>query len=154
MEHPIFLHEKELGPVSEVTNLEYITTKMSDFWGICGIKHAVKVKWLILNGNKFISDRSLIITKTNETVPVFGLIKNISLVDSSLYCFEYQLYETVGWNQDLLAYEVAVPNLAQATELTEAEKLVDYTSYYTVSFKSSTYVLTKYNLDDAVALKQ
>lgn len=49
------------------------------------------------------------------------------MVDSSLYCFEYQLYETLGLNRDLLAYEVAVPNLAQGTELIDAEKLVDHT---------------------------
>lgn len=91
-EHPIFVHEKELGPVSEVTNMEYITAKIRDFLGIDGIRHAVK--WLILNGNKYICERSLIITNANETVPVFGLKKNIYVVDSSLYCFEYQLYET------------------------------------------------------------
>lgn len=34
MEHPIFfLHEKKLGPVSEVANMEYVNTKMRDFWG-------------------------------------------------------------------------------------------------------------------------
>ena len=47
IEHPIFLHEKELGPVSEVTNKEYITAKMRDFLGI-DAQHAVSVKWLIL----------------------------------------------------------------------------------------------------------
>lgn len=53
-EHPIFVHEKELGPVSEVTNMEYITAKIRDFLGIDSIQHAVTVKWLILNGNKYI----------------------------------------------------------------------------------------------------
>ncbi|KAM7366747.1 hypothetical protein PAMP_014697 [Pampus punctatissimus] len=153
MEHPMFLHEKEVGPVSEVANMEYVNTKMRDFLGINGIQHTVKVKWLILNGNKYICDRSLIITNTNETVPVFGFIKNIYVVDSLLYCFEYQLYDIVGWNRDLLAYEVAVSNLAQATEFIDAEKLVDHTSYYPVNFKNTTYVLTKYYLGDVVALK-
>ncbi len=50
-------------------------------------------------------------------------------------------------NRDLLAYGVAVPNLAHATELIDAEKLVDHTSCYPISFKNSVYVLTKYNLD-------
>lgn len=85
------------------------------------LEHAVTVKWLTLNGNKYICEKSLIITSENETVPVFGLIKNIYVIDSLLYCFEYQLYETLGLNRDLLAYEVAVPNLAQATELIDAE---------------------------------
>lgn len=66
------------------------------------------MKWLILNGNKYISERSLIIANANEKVPVFELIKNIYVVHSSLNCFEYQLNETLGWNRDLLAYEVAV----------------------------------------------
>jgi len=126
-EHPIFVHEKELGPVSEVTN--------------------------ILNGNKYIREKSLIIISANGKLPVFGLIKNIYVVNSLLYCFEYQLYETLGLKKDLLAYEVSVPNLAQATEFTDAEKLIDHTSYYLINFKNSAYVLTKYNLDDVIALK-
>lgn len=152
-EHPIFVHEKELGPVSEVTNMEYITAKIRDFLGIDGIQHAVAVKWLILNGNKYIREKSLIIISTNGKVPVFGLIKNIYVVNCSMYCFEYQLYETLDLNRDLLAYEVSVPNLAQATEFIDAEKLIDHTSYYLISFNNSAYVLTKYNLDDVIALK-
>ncbi len=34
--------------------------------------------------------------------------------------------------RDLLAYEVAVPNLAQATELIDAEKLVDATPVFRI----------------------
>lgn len=150
---PFFAHEKELGPVSEVTNMENITAKIREFSGVDGTQHAVTVKWLILNGSKYICEKSLIITNANETVPVFGLIKIINVIDSLLYCFEYQLYETLGLNRDLLAYEVAVPNLAQATELIDAEKLVDHRSYYPVSFKIGVYVVTKCNLDDVIALK-
>ena len=137
--------------------MDYITEKTRDFWGINGIQHAVTVKWLILIGNKYIREQSLMITNANETVPVFGLIKNIYVIDSLLYCFEHHLYETLGWNRDLLAFEVAVPNLAQATEFHDAEKLVDYTSYNAITFKNNLYVLTKYNLihnlDDVIALK-
>lgn len=153
-EHPIFVHETELGPVSEVQHLDYIKVKIRDFWGIDGIQHAVRIKWLNLNGNRYISERSLIIVSATDTLLVFGLIKNIYLVDSSIYCLEYQLYETIDYNRDLLAYEVAVPNLAQATEVIDAEKLIDYTSYFPLSFKNSMYILTKYNLDDVIAPKQ
>lgn len=76
------------------------------------------------------------------------------MVDSSIYCLQYQLYESIDYNRALLAYEVAVPNLAQATEVIDAEKLIDYTSYFPSSFKNSMYILTKYNLDDVIALKQ
>lgn len=66
------------------------------------------VKWLIFNSNKYVSEKSLIITSANGKVPVLGFIKNIYVVDSSLFCFEYQLYETLDLNRDLLAYEIAV----------------------------------------------
>lgn len=81
-EHPIFVHEKELGPVSELKNMDYITAKIKFFLRIEGIRHAVTIKWLILYGNKYICERSLIITNANETMPVFGLTKNIYVVDS------------------------------------------------------------------------
>lgn len=74
------------------------------------------------------------------------------MVNSSFYCFEYQPYDTLHLNRDFLAYEVDVPNLAQATELVDAEKLVDFTSYYSFSFKSSMYVPVKYYLGDVIAL--
>jgi hypothetical protein len=35
-----------------------------------------------------------------------------------------------------MAYQVEVPHLAQATELVDAEKLVDLTSYYKIGNKS------------------
>ncbi|KAG7456398.1 hypothetical protein JOB18_008800 [Solea senegalensis] len=152
-DHPIFEHEKELGPVFEVSNMEYIQKKIRDFLGIDGIQHVVSVKWLILNGNKYISQRSLIITNANETEPVFGLVKKIYVVDNSLYCFEYQIFQTLGLNRTFLAYEIAVPNLAQATEMIDAEKLIDHTSYYQVSYNNSVYVLIKYNLEDVITLK-
>lgn len=62
--------------------MESITAKIRDFFfggGIDGIKHAVVVKWLILNGDEHIRDqKSLLIVSANGKVPVFGLIKNIS----------------------------------------------------------------------------
>lgn len=151
--HPIFAHEKELGPFSEVTNVEYIKAKVRDFLGIDAIQYLISVKWLILNGNKYINGKSLIITDVNGTLPVFGLIKYILVVDSSLYCFEYQLYDTLDLNRDLLAYEIAVPNLAQATEFIDSDKLLDYTSYNSMSFNNSEYILIKYNLGDVIVCK-
>lgn len=142
--------------MSEVTNIQYIKAKIKDFLGIDCIRHAVAVKWLIFNSNKYVSERSLIITSANGNVPqvqILGLIKNIYVVDNSLFCFEYQLYETLNLNRDLLAYEIAVPNLAQPTEFIDAVKLLDPMSYNPVSFKNSVYILTKYNLEDVIAHK-
>jgi len=76
----------------------------------------------------------------NGNMPEFGLVQNIFLVDSKLYCLEYQPFQTVCFNRNVMAYQVEVPHLAQATELVDAEKLVDYTSYYTISSKGQTYV--------------
>lgn len=59
----------------------------------------------------------MIIPNANETVPFFGLLKIIYAIESLLCCLEDQLYETLGLNRNLLASEVAVPALAQATEL-------------------------------------
>ncbi|XP_023254471.1 uncharacterized protein LOC111648952 [Seriola lalandi dorsalis] len=154
-ENPILGHEKELAPVSKGTNMEHITAKIRDHFRVDAVQHVNAVKRLILNSNEYISERSLIIINANGTVPVFGLLKNIYVLkDCSLHCFEYQPYETLGWNRDLLAYEVAVPNLAQETQLINAEKLVDHTSYFPISFKNRVYVTTKYILDDVIALKK
>ena len=153
-QHPIFSNEKELGPTSEVVNTEYVLLKLRDHIGIdtSDVQTVVPLKWLILNGNKS-SHKSLIISGVNDQhLPVFGLIKDIWLVNSNLYCFESQLYDTLGFSKDLLAYEVDIPNLAQATEVVDAEKLVDFTAYYAVTFKDHQCVPIKYNLHNVLEM--
>lgn len=70
------------------------------------------------------------------------------------FSFEYHLNETHGWNRDLLVFEVAVPNLAQATEFQDAEKLLDYTSYYAMTFKNYFFYFFLYKIQyNNIALK-
>lgn len=151
--HPIFSNEREMGPVSEIKDLQYLQGKLRDFLGYDEVNHAVSVKWLMINGNKYITQKSMILAKVvNGNMPEFGLVKNIYLVDSSLYCLEYQPFQTMHFDRNVMAYEVEVPHLAQATELVDAEKLVDFTSYYTTSSKSQTFVQVKYHLGDVIEL--
>lgn len=143
------MNERELGPVSAVKNPEYVKIKVKDFLGIEVIQSVVSVKWYILSGNKYISGKSMIITDVDDTFPVFGLIKDVFVIDSSFVAFEHQSYETLNLNQDLLAYEVAVPTLAQATEL--VHELIDYTSYFSIIFKATVFVPIKHSLCDIIA---
>jgi hypothetical protein len=149
IEHPIFASERESGPVSAVKNIDYVTRKVKDFLGIEVMQSVVSVKWYILNGNKYISGKSMIIVDVDGAFPVFGLIKDIFVIDSSYVAFEYQRYETLNLSPELLAYEVAVPNVAQATEF--VHELIDCISYFSVSFKEHTFVPIKYGLCDIIA---
>lgn len=146
--HPIFSKDVLMGPASEVENLKYVQDKMRDFLGVENVHHVISVKWLELSGNKYSCQKSVIVTDVIEGVPVFGLIKDIYIANSSLYCFECQVYNTVGFSRDFVSYEIEVPNLAQATEIVDADKIVDYTSYYALSFKNHTYIPLKYYLGD------
>lgn len=47
--HPIFSNEREMGPVSEVKDLQYLRGKLRDFLGFNEVNHAVSVKWLVIN---------------------------------------------------------------------------------------------------------
>ncbi|KAL2102281.1 hypothetical protein ACEWY4_001449 [Coilia grayii] len=148
-EHPIFANERELGPMSEVRNIQYIQAKFRDFLGMDSVENVVSVKWLILNGNKYISGKSLIITHVEDNLPVFGLVKGIFIVNSSFVAFETMPYETLAFDNDLRAYKVIIPALAQATDL--VHELIDHTSYYSVTFKENVFVPIKYNLSDIIA---
>ena len=55
--HPIS-NEWELGPVSDVKNMQYVLAIVSDWISIEGVDHAVSVKWLAVNGNKYVSSMS------------------------------------------------------------------------------------------------
>ncbi len=146
--HPIFTKDILLGPVSEVENMKYVQDKMRAFLGVENMHHVVSAKWLELSGNKYVRQKSVIVINVNEGVPVFGLIKDMYIVNSSLYCFECQVYNTVAFSREFASYEIEVPNLAQATEMVDSDKIVDYTSYYALSFKNRTYIPLKYYLGD------
>lgn len=86
IEHTIFASERESGPVSAVKNSDYVKRKVKDFLGIEVMQSVVSVKWYILNGNKYISAKSMIIVDVDGAFPVFRLIKDIFVIDSSC-CF-------------------------------------------------------------------
>ncbi|KAL4008313.1 hypothetical protein ACER0C_002165 [Sarotherodon galilaeus] len=152
-DHPIFSNECTLGPTSEVSNMSYLKEKMRAFLGNDEVNHAVTVKWLNLNGNKYIRDRSLIVCAVGSSdLPIFGLVKNIYVINSSLYCFEFQQHNTICYDRDYMSYKIEIPNMAQATELISADNLIDFTPYYSFTHKAMTYAVMKYYLCDVIGL--
>ncbi|CAG5851037.1 unnamed protein product [Menidia menidia] len=151
--HPIFFNECALGPTSEIRNMSYLKEKMRAFLGNDDINNAVSVKWINLNGNKYIQEKTLLLTSVNSNdLPEFGLVSNIYVINSSLYCFEFQQHNTVCYDRNYMAYTIEIPNMAQGTELITADSLVDFTPYYSYTHKDVTYVPTKYYLVDVLGL--
>lgn len=64
--HPVFSNEREIGPVSEVKYLQYLHGKLRDFLGFSEVNHAVSVKWLVINGNKYVTQKSMIFAKVQN----------------------------------------------------------------------------------------
>lgn len=102
------------------------------------------------HGNKHTSGKYLVISNVINDTPEFAPVKNIYILNASVYCFECQPLSTVVWNDHYSAYEVEVPDLAQANIFMDAEKLVDYTPYYYVNFNNSKYIPLKYDLTDII----
>lgn len=51
--------------------------------------NTVSVKWINLNGNKYIQEKTLLVTAVNSNdLPEFGLVSNIYVIISSLHCSE------------------------------------------------------------------
>lgn len=146
--HPIF--DVEMGPPSEVGNINYVKEKMAVFFGM-DVQYAMSVRWLLLHGNKYACERTLIVSDIIGNSPEFALIKNIYIVNSSVYCFECQPFVTIQWSDTYLSYEVEVPNQAQANVFVDAGNLIDYTPYYYFTFKNNKYIPVKYDLSDTLA---
>lgn len=51
-----------MGPVSEVKDLQYLCGKLRDL-GFSEVNHAVSVKWLVINGNKYVTQKSMIFAR-------------------------------------------------------------------------------------------
>lgn len=95
---------------------------MRAFLGNDDINNAVSAKWINLNGNKYIREKTLLVTAVNSSdLPEFGLVSNIYVINSSLYCFEFQQHNTVCYDRNYMAYTIEIPNMAQATELITAD---------------------------------
>ena len=148
--HPICSSEVDVGPVSEVKIVHYVEGKIKDFLGIEHIEHIVSVQWIMQYGNKHTCGKSLVISNVINDTPEFALVKNIYIVNASVYCFECQPLSTVGWNDHYLDYEVEVPDQVQANIFMDAEKLVDSTPYYYVNFNNSKYIPLKYDFTDII----
>lgn len=121
--HPIFSSQVDIGPVSEVQNVHYVEGKIKDFLEIQNLQHIVSVKWIMQHGNKCRCEKTLVICNVINSTPESGLVKNIYIVNSSLYCFECQPLSINEWNDHYLSYEVQVPYLAQANIFVDADKL-------------------------------
>lgn len=72
-------------------------------------------------------------------MPEFGLLRYIFVINLTLYCFEFQAYNTVCFDKYCLSYKVEVPNLVQATELLNVENCFDFPPYYTFCNRNGTY---------------
>lgn len=68
----------------------------------------VSVKWYILNGNKYITGKSMVIiyVDVDGAFRVLEMIKDIFVIDSSFGAFEYQHYETVSKNIRYCQYNI------------------------------------------------
>lgn len=149
--HPIFSSECEMVPVSEVKNINSVEGKIKDFFGMDEVEYVVSVPWIMLHGNKYICNKTLVIPNVIDNIPEFGIVKKKNIVNASVYCLECQPLSTGEWNAHYLAYEVEVPYLAQANVFVDAEKLIDYKAYYYLTFNKSKYVPVKYDLTDIIA---
>jgi len=58
------------------------------------------------------------------------------------------VYNPVCFSREFASYQIDVPNLAQAPEIVDSDTIVDYISYYALSFKNRTYIPLKYYLGD------
>ena len=127
-EHPIFS--------SELSNMPYLKEKNRAFLRNEEVNHAVPAKWIILNGNKYIREKSLFLSAVNSNdLPEFALVRNIYIINLSLYCLESQQHNTICYDRDYMAYKIEIPNMAQATELVSADNLLDFTPYYSFTHK-------------------
>ncbi|KAK0138672.1 hypothetical protein N1851_024793 [Merluccius polli] len=63
-------------------------------------------------------------------------------------------YNTICYNRNYMAYQIEIPNLAQATELISVDNLVDFTPYYRFTHKDMVYVPMKYYLGDVIGLNK
>lgn len=99
------------------------------------------------------AQKSLVLAKVlDTTVPQFGKVNSIFVVNSKFICFEYQLCQTLDFDRRYMAYHVEMPPNDQNTELMKADNLVDYMPYYIQKSGSHSYVLVKYQLKDVMEL--
>ena len=157
--HPIFSTEKILGPVLTVSGDRVASFKQqiadaNMFMNPNNIKNIFNVKWIQLNGTKFMTNNGCIIAvdaNFEGRLPIFGKLGSIWLADD-IVIFSYLPLKTVSFNSNLMSYEVEECMLAMAMDFCLYDRLLDFNVYSSQDLNGKLYVPLKYDLTDIIDL--
>ena len=154
--HPLFSSELNAGPsvILSQTELDHLKMQMSfSSDDLDEVKVAYSSKHVTVCGTKYVVSKSFLLVGADANMrPEFGLLKKIYIVKSSEVYFEIEMLETLQFEENLQAYIVQKPTLAQGYEFCAQHKLMDHNCYSLIIVDGVSYIPIEFDIDDLIDL--
>ena len=155
-DHPIFSSEKIIGTTKQCENIQRESEVISSFYpGIQNIRNVHFCSNIVLNGTKYIPNQCVLVVSCTDLQPIFGLLKKISIVtsdDDQNIVFYFEEFETLHFDNQMQAYVIDVPTLAQGYVLKKPSDCLDYSCYSVVHYENKTFVPIRNDLTSLIEL--
>lgn len=157
--HPLFSSELSVGPPKALSHIDifHLKRQISLFCGQDASNSFISAyssNHVTVCGTKYLINQCYLLVGFNFSMPQFGLLKKIYIVNSTDIMFETEMLDTVKFDKDLQAYQVEQPCIAQGFEFCRQSDLIDYTCYGLVYMNETAYIPIEYDLFDLIDMNE
>jgi hypothetical protein len=154
--HPLFASELIVGPPKalSIPDLEHVKRQLITFLGVdpSGYIMAYNCRHVTVCGTKYMVDNSYLLVETVDSQPQFGVLKKIYILNSSELFFEIEMLEVLYFSEDLQAYHVQKPDVAQGYHFCRQTALLDHSCYGMVYVEGDMFIPIEYDISDLIDL--
>lgn len=104
--------------------------------------------WIGVHGTKYIPNECILLIRSENETPVFGMLRIIWVVNFQAVLFRVSMLETVDFNVHINAYRVQEPALAAGLELVLQDQLLSHEVLHIYNFNGDQYISPKTYLSD------
>ena len=155
-DHPLFSSERIIGHTKISDNLQQESELVSSFFPEIGcIQSIYFCSSVVLYGTKYVANQCVLALSCTEFLPIFGILKKIGIVSTSNdqnMIFYFETFETKFFDDDMKAYVVEKPNVAQGYDLKKPDQCIDFACYSLVTHKDETYIPIRYDLTSLIEI--
>lgn len=117
-------------------------------WEASLIINVYLTSWIGVHGTKYIPNECVLLIRSENETPVFGMLRIIWVVNFQAVLFRVSMLETVDFNVHINAYRVQEPALAAGLELVLQDQLLSHEVLHIYNFNGDQYISPKTYLSD------
>lgn len=146
--NPLFNNESTLGTAKKVQDYQsiaYIQNCLKNFYNInCNQNEGIyTLSSINLFGTLYKPGKNTYLIAGIKNLPQFGRLMKIWALDEQGVFFELHMMDTLGYNEDINAYQVRDPDLPQCNEILSQHCLLSEKIYHTYEFNNKLFIVQR-----------